>query len=365
MRTGGATVGMYRHAGRAAAVRGARGRRATVAIRMRRSTALIALAALAAALSTATAARADDGRAPRSPEVVPLRFAWPDRVEARVTFRRTLATTGAPDRSLSGRWSLFAGRDPDGRIRLRTAGAEWDGDLPFPAGFAGQAIRAQEKVAEIVDADGAFVALDGLDPMRAVLAKIYDLAAVDRGSAERAVVLAEAGMVDEAETLWNLEVGFWAGADLELGEAYELESEGEPPLLRGTRAAQSLEFRVRRRVPCTAQDRAPRCVELTLRATPDPAILRRVGQALLRELEPRGASAPGKLRVVAAEDELFLVTDPATLLPQDLVWTRTIHAAVEGEHPRELEWAERTVYAYRYASPAATSPHRGPRTAAR
>jgi hypothetical protein len=324
---------------------------------------LLGSVALAAALAAAPQARSQETRAGKGPDLAALRFAWPDRLTAGVAFRRSLSFTGVAERRFLARWTLRAERGEDGAMRIRTSGAEWDGDLPFPEGFAAHALRASERIVEVVDADGAFLHLEGLEAMRAVLAKLYELAEVSPPKAERAIGIAAAAMQGEAETLWNLEVGFWTGADLEVGETYEMESEGEPPLLPGVRTAQALEFKVRRRVPCTARDRAPRCVEVMLRSTPDPAVLPRIGRALLREVSARAPGPQGEpqVREVVAEDELVLVTEPATLLPHDVAWTRSVRVALDGEAPREVERVERTVYAYRYGAPApqAPSPARG------
>jgi hypothetical protein len=314
---------------------------------------------LAVALAAGPRARAQEARPGKGPDVAALRFAWPDRLSAAVAFRRSLSVTGGPERRFSARWTVRAERGEGGTMRIRTTGAEWDGDLPFPEGFAAHALRASERIVEVVDGEGAFLRLEGLEAMRAVLAKLYELAEVSPPNVERAIGIAAAAMQGEAETLWNLEVGFWTGADLEVGETYEMESEGEPPLLPGVRTAQALEFKVRRRVPCTARDRTPRCVEVMLRSTPDPAVLPRIGRALVREAWGRG---PGRepeaveIREVAAEDELLLVTDPATLLPHDVAWTRSVRVSLGGEEPREVERVERTVYAYRYGAAPSQAP---------
>lgn len=101
--------------------------------------------------------------------------------------------------------------------------------------------------------------------------------------AGRALALAPAGARAEAEALWNLAVGFWIGADLEVGKAYAMQSEGALPFVPGVRTPRAVEFAVRRRVPSAAGLREAERVEAVLRATPDPAALDRAAPALCRQ----------------------------------------------------------------------------------
>jgi hypothetical protein len=197
---------------------------------------------------------------------------------------------------------------------------------------------------------GEFVALDGVEAMRPVLARVLDDAKVPPEQAERALALALAATRSEAEELWNLAVGFWTGADLRMGERYAMQSEAELPLLAGVRAPQAVEFGVRRRVPCAAQERATRCVEVVLRSTPDRAALEAAAPALLARLLPEGEEPPeGAAKELSAERTLVLVTEPATLLPRRMVWTKAVRLwggeseAPEAEHVDRSEWDWRWV----------------------
>jgi len=108
---------------------------------------------------------------------------------------------------------------------------------------------------------------------------------------------------------------------------------------------------VRRRVPCSAGERALRCVEITLRSTPDPEVLPAAARALLPRLAAPGAV--NRAAELSIEDELLLVTEPATLLPRRVVWTRAVRAAppsADGAAP-VLELVDRTETEYRYPPP--------------
>jgi hypothetical protein len=186
-----------------------------------------------------------------------------------------------------------------------------------------------------------------------VLARAFEAAKVLPDGADRAVLLALGTVRAEAEEAWNLAVGFWTGADLALGETYALESSAEIPLLPGLRAQQAVEFEVRRRVPCTAGERALRCVEATLRAAPDRAAIERAsGPLLSRVLAPDAARPEDGAKDLSVESELVLVTDPETLLPRRVVWTKAVRLGAADEGPARAERIDRSEWDYRYPAPA-------------
>jgi hypothetical protein len=322
------------------------------------------LAALAlAALAAAPASRAADE--PAEPEgaadarpadpaadeaVARLRFAWPAPSRARVTYRRTRLRPGAPPSLFTARYEARVEPAADGLL-IRTRGTAWRGDLPFAAALEKDAIRASEQVVQRIGREGEFGGLEGTEAMRAVLERVFEEAKVPPEAAARALPLAEAAIRAEAEELWNLAVGFWTGADLRVGQAYTLESEGEVPLVPGARARQSVEFAVRRRVPCAAGERANGCVEATLRSTPERAALERAADALLPKLAPAGADPAPAAGELAAESELVLVTDPATLLPRRLVWTQAVRLGGDEPGSVRAELVDRSEYDYRYLPP--------------
>jgi hypothetical protein len=297
----------------------------------------------------ASPAAADDP-APHA-DVVSLRFAWPAPARARVTFRRTRLETGRPRSTFTARYETrveLAGE----RLRVANRATTWRGDLPFARALAKDAMRASEEVVQEIGGDGEFLGLDGVEALRPVLARVLDDARVPEEQAERALALALAATRAEAEQLWNLAVGFWTGADLRVGETYAMESEGEVPLLPGARAAQAVEFSVRRRVPCAAGERASRCVEAVLRSTPERAAVERAAPRLLARLLAPGATPPeGAAADLAVESELVLVTDPATLAPRRMVWTKAVRLGAREKGPAEAEELDRAEWDWRWLPP--------------
>ncbi|HEY6099911.1 MAG TPA: hypothetical protein VIW03_10805, partial [Anaeromyxobacter sp.] len=128
------------------------------------------------------------------------------------------------------------------------------------------------------------------------------------------------------------------------------------------RAEHAVEFGVRRRVPCAAGERAARCVEATLRATPDRTALERAAGSLLsRLLDPQAQEdeRPDAAKELSAESELVLVTDPETLLPRRVVWTRAVRLGAAENGPARAERVDRSEWDYRYLAPKpARSPAR-------
>jgi hypothetical protein len=345
------------------------------------------LLALLLASAVLPRARAEEDRPPARGDVASLRFAWPDDARARVSYRRTRRRTGERPEVFTARYETVAERGPAG-FRVSTRGTSWKGDLPVPPALAPEAVRASEAVVQRIRPQGEFQALDGVEAMRPVLARVLDEARVPPDQAERALAQALAATRAEAEELWNLAVGFWTGADLRVGEKYAMQSEAELPLLSGVRATQAVEFGVRRRVPCAAPERAPRCVEVVLRSTPDRAALEAAAPALLARLLPDserrgsrmrlprseggpashsdavreswGARAPSEqeaprldvAKELTAERTLVLVTEPGTLLPRRMVWSKAVRLGGGEGGPPAAEQVDRSEWDWRWAPPA-------------
>ena len=118
------------------------------------------------------------------------------------------------------------------------------------------------------------------------------------------------GMLEaDAAQNYQLETAMWVGATLEQGVWYEISAPmslpGEPEFV----VEQRIDFAFTRRVPCTAGAVDEKCIEIVIRATPDPTALRHV-------LDDWGGAPPNNLFVdYFASTEARIVTDPATLLP--------------------------------------------------
>jgi hypothetical protein len=320
----------------------------------------------AAALALLIAARAGaappEGLAP-APEGAPaaaapaperlrdltLTFAWPRTLDAQVVFRRVAARSGEPERTFTARYAeraAVAGEE----IRILASGTRWEGEIPYPRDEVPAAIRASEAVVQRIGVDGAFVGLENGDALRPVLQRIYGGAGLSDEEAEEAIARVEAAMVDEARDGWNQAVGFWIGAKLDFGEAWEKEVDEPVWLLPALAVRSRVRMEARRRVPCTASERRARCVELTLHAEPDRAALPALTRAIVSKLVGGAPGLPpGELSEVGMASDLTLVTEPETLVPHRMTWRRAVRATLLGEEgASELEDVDRTEWSWTY-----------------
>jgi len=295
--------------------------------------------------------------AAKKPESVALRFAWPEKLTTEVSYQRTRTRTGKPTSTFSARFTRTALKQDD-TIRLTESGTKWEGDMPFPQGLVQDAIQASEGLVQVVNTDGEFVALEGIESLRPVLAKMFASMNLPKEQAERTMALSEAMMRADAQEMWMLGVGFWSGGDLEFGARYTMRNEAEVPLVPGLTAQYAVEFSAQRRVPCNASEKVSRCVELKLRSVPDAESLPKITRALVTQLAGPTAKLPADaIQQLTIENELVLVTEPATLVPHRLVWTKGVNVTVkDGGQTRKLEQLDRREYDYRYAVAAKPKP---------
>ncbi len=291
------------------------------------------------------------------PRELALRFAWPRSMEARVTYRRFATGPGAPPRSFTARYVERTTAKGD-ELRIASSGTRWEGEIPYPPDEVRAAIRASEAVVQRVGADGAFIGLLNEDALRPVMQRIYEAAGLSDEEAEVAIAQVEAAMVDEAREGWNLAVGFWVGAELDFGEAWEKEVDAPFWILPALAVRSHVRMAARRRVPCTASERKARCVELTLHSEPERAALPALTRAIVGRLGGDGTALQrGEVREVGLSTDLTLVTEPETLVPYRVVWRRAVRATVadDEEGARELEAVERTEWSWSWVRRGASA----------
>jgi len=108
---------------------------------------------------------------------------------------------------------------------------------------------------------------------------------------------------------YGIETGTWIGASLDQGVWYDMSMPLSLPLAPGLFLTHQIEFAFTRQVPCMADSTDEACVEIVLRATPDPAELKR----LLLHVAQRAGVGHKETFQVSAATYLRLVTDPMTL----------------------------------------------------
>jgi tetratricopeptide (TPR) repeat protein len=122
---------------------------------------------------------------------------------------------------------------------------------------------------------------------------------------------ATAAMVAED---YHLQTGTWIGATLEQGVWYDMAVPLSLPLAPNLFLMHKIQFAFTRPVPCTPDSTDQSCVEIVLRATPEPASLEAILEALARKSHLRHGQLP-RLWSAAC---MRLVTDPSNLQPYNL-----------------------------------------------
>jgi tetratricopeptide (TPR) repeat protein len=123
-------------------------------------------------------------------------------------------------------------------------------------------------------------------------------------------LLPESGEPQVAED-YNLETGTWIGASLDQGVWYPMTANLSLPLSPGIFVAHKIEFAFTRPVGCMPASTALSCIEIVLRAAPDPAVMQSVLDRLARAAHLPKTQHPQ----LWSSTEMRLVTDPESLQP--------------------------------------------------
>lgn len=133
--------------------------------------------------------------------------------------------------------------------------------------------------------------------------------AVEDLAAKTAVDFSPGMLEADAAQNYQLETAMWVGATLEQGVWYEISAPMFLPGMSEFVVEQRIDFAFTRKLPCAAGAAVRKCVEIVIRATPDPESLGHV-------LEDLGGAPPNSLFAdYFASTEVRILTDPATLLP--------------------------------------------------
>ena len=108
---------------------------------------------------------------------------------------------------------------------------------------------------------------------------------------------------------YNIEAGTWIGASLDQGVWYDMQGPLSLPLQPGLFVTHQIEFAFTRQVPCTADSSDEACVEIVLRATPDPEDLKR----LLMNVSQKMSSGHKVALQLSSATYMRLVIEPGTL----------------------------------------------------
>jgi hypothetical protein len=125
---------------------------------------------------------------------------------------------------------------------------------------------------------------------------------------------------------YGIETGTWIGATLDQGVWYDMRGPLSLPHRPGLFVTHQIEFAFTRQVPCTADSSDEACVEIVLRATPDPEDLKRL---LTNVSEAMSLSHQVALQLSSAT-YMRLVIEPGTLQCYESDIRRLSYSTIKG-----------------------------------
>lgn len=313
------------------------------------------------------------------PEAVALVFDWPVGLTAeisQVATREEIRDGRGDSAVVDVTYRLEAVEHPQGRL-LRHS----DRTMGPIQGLDSEASTVLQKLnavmpGYVVSADGGLLAVSGLEEMKTAFGDLMDAwidsvttaesttpeeAAEGRTLFENAMAMAlsEEVLFAGAQKEWHPLVGFWAGAELEVGSAYVMEGEGALPLPGSPVIPYVTEFGVAGWVPCTEAEEEARCVELVLYTFPD---LEAAGDALTEFLDGLAGTTGQDSEELNFDGidvwtEHRLITEPGTLIPYSMtaIENSILSVVVDGESQPSGRY-QREEYQFRYIDRGASTP---------
>ncbi|HEX6133851.1 MAG TPA: hypothetical protein VFZ24_07805 [Longimicrobiales bacterium] len=291
-------------------------------------------------------------------DTIRLRFGWPAGTTARIQttrYREQISET-SDTTFMSADYRMSVTAHPEGLL------VSYD-DFRFPTvvdstdgrDVNALAQRAASMVPKfVVGTGGEFVRIDDVASIRAGLdSMMAELLGPDADAADvreaLAAMLSEEALTGLAAEEWNAVVGMWIDADLELGAVYELEDQAPLPILPGVVVPMISEFSIESRTACEAGGADSACVELHYVSYPEPAAVK----AALAEYLERLPAVPGMssfaFEDLEVENEIIIVTEPATLRPHRMQITKAVSGVVTaGGERSEVTQLDVRTYQYTY-----------------
>jgi hypothetical protein len=278
---------------------------------------------------------------------VALTFGWRPGMKATVTMAEVRDNGAGPHPTSSLVGSLEVRDLGQGELELRVSHAKQAKGSSDPTVAAFLSEFRGVMPSERVDASGVWQGLVDPDAARRSLAKVaatmnarltaeagedpQALAALDlqRTAVEHALALEV--VAGRSQKVWNDEVGFWLGADLEVGRVYEFDSEQATP--QGGTLKSHITFQVLERAPCSDAKGAPQCVRLTLKTQADPDAVRAMTLAVMQPALQAMGMPPEALVEARDESTLTLLVEPDTLRPWHSVGEQHTTVTVDAHEP--------------------------------
>ncbi len=293
---------------------------------------------------------------PSAVDTVRLRFAWPVGTRAQIETTRYRERVAETSDTTLGRatYQMSVRSHPDGLLIAHD-------NFVFPA--LGPASTNLQAVAErigalvpqyVVDGEGSFLRIHDVNRMKAMLDSMMTqlLGPIDPGPARQTLesMMSAEALIGLAAQDWNAIVGMWAGADLELGEVYEMEEQTPLPMLPGAVVPMVSEFSIEGRISCVEGGSDRNCVEIQLVSQPDPDSLKQILTQFMQRLASGTSSGGVGFEDLQVESGVILVTEPGTLLPHRVTLSKRVTGVLSaaGERSKVSQVDVRT-FKYTYA----------------
>ena len=294
----------------------------------------------------------------QAPDVAKLTFDWPEKMIAHVEaqkYRERNTGTRADTSNVEISYRMTAQRTGNEYV------IAFD-DFQTPEGAP---LSARHELASLTDrlgalipayrvtAAGEFTRLESTATLRAFIDSLVKTVEARASITPEMKQMLQAAGSDAVLTSvvaqeWNALVGTWAGAELEVGEAYGSEGEEPVPILQGATIKFRYEFGVVRRLSCDsiAAPNARDCVELQMVSKPDSAALRQFLDRFVSRMMPDVAKEL-TFAEFDIENVISLVARPETLVPMSLVVSKEVTAKIKADASTE-EIYQFDVKAFRY-----------------
>lgn len=256
--------------------------------------------------------------APRgtNPDAIALHFGWPAGWNVPVTEERVRWQEGMGHRNVSTLTvrSRMTTEEVEGVIVIRGHDHELDtegADERLVESML-ESIRVTEGLWTEVSAEGEFLRVGGLERYGERMAQfLAEKNLPPEGAGRLAAVFSPEFLAAKAEDDWNLFVGFWLGAGMEIGDVLEYTGDG-PNRVTGEPMGMVIRWTFTGWTPCTRSEEELRCVRLETVVVPNEEEVNAfVVQMLGPILEREGVA----LSFGSHETHAVLVAEPDGLIP--------------------------------------------------
>lgn len=271
-----------------------------------------------------------------TPDPIALRFDWPAGWNVPVTDEHVRWQEAMGRRRTSTatvRWRMTT-EAVEGAIALQSHDHAIETDNERMATTLRQGYHAVEGSWTEVSAEGEFLRVGGLERYEERMAQFLEelnLSPEDAGPMANAFSLEF--LAAKAEDDWNLFIGFWLDAELEVGDVLEYRGDGQNRVT-GEPMGMVIRWAFAGWTPCTPSEEELRCVRLETVTTPDAEtinafVMQMLEQMVGPQLERHGID----VSFGSYETQVVLVAEPDGLIPHRFERRRitTAHMVMDGQ----------------------------------